>query len=157
VIFFLWNVLLALTWAFAVGSPSAGNLLLGFVLGWVVLGLGREILGTGGYARRVVKIADLAIFFAWELLLANIRVAWDVLTAKHYMKPAILAVPLEARSDAEIVLLANMISLTPGTLSLDISPDRRVLYVHSMYAGDPDRVKRQLKRGFERRVLEVLR
>ena len=156
-IYFLWNMLLALVWAFAIGVPSAGNLFLGFVLGWVVLWLGRSILGSAAYTRRIVKIAEFAVFFAWELLLANIRVAWDVLTVKRYVRPAILAVPLDARTDAEIVLLANLISLTPGTLSLDVSADRRFLYVHSMYTDDPERVKRQLKQGFERRVLEVLR
>ncbi|REK18424.1 MAG: Na+/H+ antiporter subunit E [Planctomycetota bacterium] len=156
-IFFLWNLLLALAWAFAVGVPSTGNLLLGFALGWGVLWLGRSILGSGDYTRRIAKIAEFAVFFAWKLLVANIRVARDVLTVKNYMQPAILAVPLDARTDAEIVLLANLISLTPGTLSLDVSHDRRFLYVHSMYTDDPEQAKLQLKQGFERRVLEVLR
>jgi len=155
--FFLWNVLLALTWGFAAGDPSAGNLGVGFILGWLVLWLGNGILGSGGYAWRIVKIAEFLFFFGWELLVANVRVAYDVLTVTHHMRPAILAVPLDARTDGEIVLLANLISLTPGTLSLDVSPDRRILYVHSMYTSDPDQVKRHLKQGFERRVLELLR
>jgi multicomponent Na+:H+ antiporter subunit E len=68
-----------------------------------------------------------------------------------------VAVPLDARTDAEIVLLANLITLTPGTLSLDLSDDRTVLYVHAMYLTDPDELRREIKEGFERRVLEVLR
>jgi multicomponent Na+:H+ antiporter subunit E len=155
--FFLWNMLLALTWAFAAGEPFASNLAFGFVLGWLVLWMGGEVLGSTVYARRIVKIGEFGLFFAWEMLVANIRVAYDVLTVTHHMRPAFLAVPLDARTDAEIVLLANLISLTPGSLSLDVSPDRRTLYVHAMYASDPEQVKRRLKEGFERRVLELLR
>lgn len=156
-IYFLWNVMLALVWTFAIGDLTASSLAIGFVLGWMALWLGRDVIGARDYTWRTRKIIELAAFFAWELVLANLRVAWDVLTAKHHMRPAILAVPLEARTDAEITLLANLISLTPGTLIVDISPDRQFLYVHSMYTDDPEQVKQQLKQGFERRVLEVLR
>lgn len=155
--FFLWNMLLALAWAFAVGDLSASSLAAGFLLGWAALWLGGGLLGSRPYTRRLVKIVEFAAFFARELLVANLRVARDVLTPKHYMRPAILAVPLDAQTDVEIVLLANLISLTPGTLSLDVSPDRRILFVHSMYTEDPETVKRQLKQGFERRVLELTR
>jgi multicomponent Na+:H+ antiporter subunit E len=75
------------------------------------------------------------------------------------MRPGIIAIPLDARTDLEITLLANLITLTPGTLSLDVSADRRVLYVHVMYIDNDDieAVRRSIKDGFERRVLEVLR
>lgn len=105
------------------------------------------------------QVVYFVLFFLWELWVANLRVAFDVLTPPYQMKPGIIAVPLDARTDAEITLLTNLITLTPGTLSLDISTDRRVLYVHTMYIdrGDIDRARRQIKEGFERRVLEVLR
>jgi multicomponent Na+:H+ antiporter subunit E len=73
------------------------------------------------------------------------------------MRPGVVAVPLDARTDAEITLLANLITLTPGTLSLDVSADRSFLYVHAMYVDDVNDVKRQIKDGFERRLLEVMR
>jgi multicomponent Na+:H+ antiporter subunit E len=71
----------------------------------------------------------------------------------------VVAIPLDAKSDIEITLLANLITLTPGTLSLDVSSDRSVLYIHVMYVDndDLDEVRRKIKSGFERRVLEVLR
>ena len=68
-----------------------------------------------------------------------------------------MAVPLDARTDAEITLFANVVSLTPGSLSLEVSPDRRTLYVHAMFLDDPDTFCRELKQGFERRVLELMR
>jgi multicomponent Na+:H+ antiporter subunit E len=68
-----------------------------------------------------------------------------------------VAIPLEARTDFEILFLANLITLTPGTLSLDVSADRKVLYVHAMFLEDRDGFRKQMKDGMERRLLEVLR
>ena len=104
---------------------------------------------------KIVKALELFVFLLWELLLANLRVAYDVLTPGYQMRPGVL----DARTDVEITLLANLITLTPGTLSLDVSSDRRVLYIHVMYIdrGDLEEVRRKIKSGFERRVLEVLR
>ena len=64
--------------------------------------------------------------------------------------------PLSARRDGEILLVAGLISLTPGTLSLDVSPDRKTLYLHAMFVDDPDALRQELKQGMERRVLEAL-
>jgi multicomponent Na+:H+ antiporter subunit E len=107
----------------------------------------------------VPQVARFAVFYLWQMLLSNLRVAYDVVTPTHYMRPGVIAVPLEARTDAEITLLANLITLTPGTLSLDLSADRRILFVHAMYIdhGDVDKARRQIKEGLERRVLQVLR
>ena len=73
------------------------------------------------------------------------------------MRPGIVAIPLEARTDDEITLLANVISLTPGTLSLDVSDDRKVLYIHAMFIDDEQQLRDEIKSGFERRLLDVLR
>jgi multicomponent Na+:H+ antiporter subunit E len=73
------------------------------------------------------------------------------------MRPGILAIPLELESDVQIMVLASLITLTPGTLCLDISEDRRTIYVHVMYLHDPDRVRQTIKDGFEKRVREVFR
>ena len=71
------------------------------------------------------------------------------------LSPGIVAVPLDLTSDAGITVLANLITLTPGTLSLDVSPDRRTLWVHALDVADPDAFRREVKEGFERRVKEV--
>ena len=154
----LWNVLLALVWVAMNGEPTTGSFAVGFLLGFVVLFFARTAVGGPDYVVRVWRVAGLFVFFIWELLKANVRVAYDVLTPRHRMRPGIVAVPLDARTDAEITLLANLITLTPGTLSLDVSSDRSVLYVHAMYIDDdPEEFRRSVKNGFERRVLEVLR
>ena len=155
---FLWNVLLALVWAAATGEFSLPNLLVGFALGYAILFFVRRDLGTGWYVARVPRAVGFAGFYLWQLIKANVRVAYDVVTPGYRMKPGVVAVPLDATTDAEITLLANLITLTPGTLSLDLSPDRRTLYVHVMYIDvDVDTTRREIKDSLERRVLGVLR
>jgi multicomponent Na+:H+ antiporter subunit E len=154
---FLWNILLALAWAALSGEFTLLNLMLGFALGFAVLLFVGPALGSSQYFAKVTRTSSFIGFFMRELVISNLRVAYDVLTPRHHMKPGIVAVPLDVRTDAEIVLLANLITLTPGTLSLDLSDDRTVLYVHTMYLDDPEELRREIKEGFERRVLEVLR
>ena len=73
------------------------------------------------------------------------------------LRPGIISIPLDVQTDEEIMLLVNLIMLTPGTLALDVSSDRRELFLHVMSADDPDAVRAQIKNGFERRVLGVMR
>lgn len=109
-----------------------------------------------GAARWFVRAIALAVFFSWELALANIRVAYEVLTPKHRMRPGIIAVSLATDSDLQTMLFANLITLTPGTLSLDVSDDRRTLYVHAMYVDDAHGTRMGLKRAFEQRIKDVI-
>lgn len=97
------------------------------------------------------------LFYIKEVLLSNVRVAYDVLTVRDHSDPAIIALPLDARTDFEILIVANLISMTPGTLSMDVSSDRKTLYIHAMFVDDAEELKRGLKRDFEGRVLKLLR
>lgn len=153
----VWNLGLALAWVGMTGRLNASNLIIGFFVGYVVLLVLEGPLAIGGQFRRTRVAVELLGIFIWEMLLANLRVAWDVVTPTHLMRPGVIAIPLDAREDLEILILANMVSLTPGTLSLDVSDDRSVLYIHAMYLHDRDRITRAIKDGFERRLLEVLR
>lgn len=109
--------------------------------------------------KKLPKIIGLLFFFLWELLLANLRLAWDAVTPGLDISPSIIALPLEAKTDSEIFLLTTLITLTPGTLSMEVTEDRSHLFVHCAYAGESTiaELKRSLKDGFERRVLEVMR
>lgn len=158
-ILFLWNLLLAVTWAVATGEFTLGNLIIGMVLGYFMLWLARRVLGETNYFRKVPQVLKFAGFYIKQMVLSNLRVAYDVVTPNHYMTPGVIAVPLDAKTDSEITLLANLISLTPGTLSLTVSDDRSTLYVHCMYipGNDIDAARHEIKHGLERRVLELLR
>lgn len=155
----LFNVLITIVWCWLQGSFSAGNVVGGFALGFVSLGLlsRTEIIRGRDYFKQVPQVLGLFFYFLWALVVANLRLAYDLLTPGIDTQPAIVAMPLDAQTDAEITLVASLISLTPGTLSMDVSPDRKVLYIHAMYANNPDELIASLKNGFEKRVLEVLR
>lgn len=153
--FFALNIILAVIWAALSGQFTPENVISGFVVGYVLLWLLRGALGGTSYVTKVPQVMRFIGFFLVELVRANLRVAWEVLTPGHTMHPAIVAIPLDLRNPLQITLLAQMITLTPGTLSLDVSSDRRVLYVHSMYVDDIDKFRAEIKDGFERRVREV--
>ena len=153
---FLLNVLLALAWIALTGQFSPINLVEGFILGYIMLWFVQRTVGPSRYFSKVRQVLGFAAFFAWELLLANLRVAYSVLAPSKSLRPGIVAIPLDVKTDAEITLLVNLITLTPGTLSLDVSDDRRVLYVHALYVDDVDDFRCQIKQGFERRVRELL-
>jgi multicomponent Na+:H+ antiporter subunit E len=154
---FLWNISLAFIWAAVTGRFSLSNVVLGMILGYAVLFIVQPLMGPSNYFRRIHQAIAFAFFYVWQLVLANLRVAADVLTPGARARPGVLAIPLEAKSDTEITMLANLITLTPGSVSLDISSDRRFLYLHAMYIDDIDQYREDVKTSFERRVLKVLR
>jgi multicomponent Na+:H+ antiporter subunit E len=153
----LWNILLAFTWAAVTGRFNLSNVVVGMILGYVVLFVAQPVMGSSSYFRRIHRVLGFALFYVWELILANLRVAYDVLTPKPRIRPGVLAIPLQAKTDAEITMLANLITLTPGSVSLDVSSDRRFLYLHAMYIADVEKYRESIKEQMERRVLEVLR
>jgi len=148
----LGSILLALVWAALEGEISLTNLLIGYGLGYAVL----TLLARGGVVSptlgaRTVHAVSLAGFFAYELVIANFRVAGDVLRGNR-MEPAVVGIPLDVTSDGEILLLSLLINITPGSVTIDLSDDRRTLYVHVMHMKTADETRREIKDGFERRV-----
>jgi len=105
---------------------------------------------------RIWKLCALGVYLVVELVVSSIKVAWDVITPRHRAKPGILAVPLDVRSDAAVTVLANLVSLTPGSLSLDVSEDRSTLFVHVMFIENLESVRAEIKEKIERRVKEAL-
>jgi multicomponent Na+:H+ antiporter subunit E len=152
----VWNLVLAGLWM-AMTELSGTNLFIGFVLGYFVLWVSPGVAQRTHYFRRVGQGLRFTGFFLRELAVATARISYDVLTPTPYMKPAVIGIPLDVETDAEIALLAIVVTLTPGSLALDVSSDRKTLYVHAMYVTDPEALRRDIKRGFERRILELLR
>ena len=154
---FLINFLFGVGFMIAVETFTLGTLVQGFIVGYGALWLTRPLYGESRYFMRVATIIRLGLFFIKALVVSNLRVLWDVVTPAHISRPGIIGILLDARTDLEIMLVANLISLTPGTLSVDLSEDRRTLYVHVMFLDDIEAVRQEIKQGLERRVLEVLR
>lgn len=154
--FALLNALLALCWAALSGTISAGSLLTGFVLGFGALWFARDMIGSDSrYFRSVLRSIRLAFYFLWELVKSCVAVAGEVLARHPRMRPAIVEMPLGVKSDLEIMLVANLITLTPGTLTVDVTPDRSALIIHALFADDPEATVAELKSGMERMVREV--
>ncbi len=155
---FLYNIIISLFWALLTGQVTVGNLAIGFALGYATLSLlypATELKTS--YFQKTLQFVRFALVFIRELLVSTWRVAQDVVKPLPQMRPGVIGIPLDARTDLEITMLANIISLTPGTLSLDVSEDRKTLYIHAMYVVNPDDLRREIKEGLERRLLELLR
>ena len=150
------NIILAIAWVAFTGSVSLTGLISGFAIGYAALWLIQPLIGTSTYFRRVTAWIKLIIMFHYELIVSSFAVAMDVLTPKHRARPAIIEVPLDVTSDSGILLVTNLISLTPGTLSLDVSEDRKTLLVHAMFADDHDALRKSLKDGMERWVIDAV-
>ncbi len=156
--FLLLNLLLAITWAAITANFTFTGLAIGYVLGYVALWFTQPIFGQGPspYFTRVIAGIKLLVYFHYELIKSSIDVAWDVLTPRAHATPSLIEMPLDAKSDLEILLVTNLISLTPGTLSVDVTEDRSTLIVHAMFAEDPQALVDDLKNGMERMVMEAV-
>ncbi|MEO1192656.1 MAG: Na+/H+ antiporter subunit E [Pseudomonadota bacterium] len=153
---YILNGGLALGWSALMGNFTLSSLTVGFILGYFALLLARPLFGETTYFERIWYILRLAFLFVYELIVSSLQVVWDVVTPTHLSRPGIIAMPLAAKGEGEILLVANLISLTPGTLSLDVSDDQETLYVHGMFVDDPDALRAELKNGMERWVMEAL-
>jgi len=106
---------------------------------------------------KVPLAIGLIIYLVWEMILSTLQVAHNVVMPNPHMKPGVVAVPLDIKSNVEILILANCITLTPGSLTLDVSEDRKTLYAHAMFIESPEKFRQAVKSGFERRILELFR
>jgi multicomponent Na+:H+ antiporter subunit E len=152
------NILLAVAWAALQGEFSLAQLVLGYLLGFVIL----DALARGGvvpatYRNKVRAVLRLLGFLGQQFVVANIKMALDVLGPTQRIKPAIVRVPLDATDDYEILLLSTLINLTPGSIVLDLANDKSAIYVHVMHFTTTEAISAEIKEGFERRVLEVWR
>ena len=154
---FLSNILLMLIWVFLTGEYNFYNFFFGFVFSFLIIWLIDSSSGQSKYVKIVPRVISFIFFFNYELIKANVQVAYEVMTPGLKVTPGIIKIPLDVKTDFEISFLANLITLTPGTLSLDVSDDKKVLYVHSMYVKDKEEFIWSIKNGFEKRILQITR
>ncbi|WP_078552739.1 Na+/H+ antiporter subunit E [Bacillus alkalicellulosilyticus] len=151
----LLNVVLAFIWAFLQNSYTLVDFFIGYMVGLLILFVLRRFLTFDFYFRRVFAVIKLALLFARELVLANIDVIKIVLSPKMNIQPGIIAVPTQLKADWEVTLLGALISLTPGTLTMDFSDDNQILYIHSIDVPDKEAMIRQIHNTFEKAIMEV--
>jgi multicomponent K+:H+ antiporter subunit E len=156
----VWTVLLTLTWLSLNGSASPGQVLIGLALG---LGLPYAMQGfwppTPRKSPRSIRAFGRALAFgalvAWDVVVANLQVARAVVSPLDRLRPGFAVVPLELEDPRAISVLAHAITLTPGTVTVDVAPDGRSLLVHALDMPDPEAAVRQIKERYERRVREI--
>ena len=150
------NVLLTLVWVALTGNFLFVNFVFGFFLSFLILWLMSSNSGDTKYFSRIPLVISFFFYFIYELIKANLQVTLDVITPRFSMKPGIVRIPLSVTTNLEISLLANVITLTPGTLVLDVSDDRKVMYVHGMFIRDEQKFIDDIKNGFEKRIIQIL-
>lgn len=154
-----WSVVLAATWLSIIGTTYVGHVLLAVALGLGIPYALRDAWPARPPFRRpwlalARSLAFLALVLG-DVIVANLQVARAVLGPVRRLQPGFATVPLDLQDDRAIVVLAHTVTLTPGTLSVDVAPDRRSLVVHALHMPDPEAAVREIKERYERRVREI--
>ncbi|MGV3264010.1 Na+/H+ antiporter subunit E [Cytobacillus pseudoceanisediminis] len=153
----LLNVFLGFMWMFLTGSYEPVAFLKGYLFGLLIIFTFRRFFDSRFYLLRVVAVINLLFLFIKELILANIGVLKVLLRPKLDMRPGIFAYPTVLKKDWEITVLSNLITLTPGTLVVDVSPDNKILYIHAIDIEDVEETIDSIRNSFEKAILEVSR
>ena len=152
----LLSAILLVLWLLLANELSVGHLLLGAVLGWAVPLYTARFWPEEVRVRRPFVLLRFVAVVLFDIVVANVTVARLILGPSARMQPAFLTMPLMLRSEVAISLLANTISLTPGTVSVFLSADRRSLIIHSLHTTAPDDVITTIRRRYEQPLKEVL-
>jgi multicomponent Na+:H+ antiporter subunit E len=154
---FIINILLMFVWVLITAHFDIINFIVGFAFSYIAIWVSLGQRGKSKYFKKLPAMIAFFFYFVWEFLIANFYVFYDIVTLKHHMNPAIVAVPLTVNTEMEITIFANLITLTPGTLSLDVSNDKKVIYVHTMYLKNKEQFISELKNGLEKKLLYLMR
>lgn len=153
--FYLTNVFLAVLWMLLWGAFDIYYLVAGFVLGYMLLGLVSRTVRGKGYGTKGWKLISFGTYFVRILIKANLQVAWEIITPGYGMTPRLIRYDVQGLTPLQVTSLANTITLTPGTLSVDISDDEQCLYVHCMYANNRHATVRELDELRDRLMKEL--
>lgn len=150
------TILLAVVWTLLQNEISAGMVVFGIILGIIIPRATAVWWPDRPVGFRIGKMIAYVILVLWDIVVANVQVAWIVLTRRNKnLRPAWVIIPLDLRSAEAITVLAGTITLTPGTVSADISCNGRTLLVHALDAPDPDAVRDEIKQRYEARLKEI--
>lgn len=149
------NAIIAFMWMFLTESYTFTSFLVGYMIGAVLLLILDRFFPGTYYLRRVYKVIVLVLIFIRELILSNISIVKMVYTPKLTFEPGIFAYPTSLKKEWEITLLANLITLTPGTLSVAISEDNTQIFIHAMHIDSTRDSINDIKNTFEKAIAEV--
>ncbi|WP_425039467.1 Na+/H+ antiporter subunit E [Primorskyibacter sp. S187A] len=152
----LLTLILTIVWVMLQNDITAGMAVFGLILGILIPWITSIWWPDTPQGFRMGKMITYTIMVLWDIIIANIQVAWIVLAVPNSkLKPAWIAVPLELKQPEAITLLAGTITLTPGTVSADLSAEGHSLLVHVLHTDDAEAVRDEIKERYERRLLEI--
>lgn len=156
---FLLNLLLSLVWVALTGHLNYTNFMFGFIIGFFILWLLARASKAEerNYFYRVPKIILFIFSFFYDMIRANIEVTQEIMTPRLNMTPGIIAYEHSLQTDFEITMITNLIALTPGTMVLKISDDKKILYIHGLYIKDKEKFVERLRNGLEKKLIEIIR
>ena len=150
------SALLVLTWLLLVNDFRWGSLVFGMILGLVIPLLIKPYWPYRSSLKSLPKYSAYILLVFWDIIVANVQVARIVLFKPNsQLRPAWIVIPLEIRTPEAITVLAGTITLTPGTVSCDLSTCGHALLVHCLHAPDPDSVVVDIKTRYESRLKEI--
>lgn len=152
----LLTLTLTLVWLMLLNSLSLGGILFGLFLGVTVPLLTAAFWPQRPRVRNPLKIAEYMLIVLWDIVVANFEVAYIVVfRSNRSLRSHFIAIPLEIYSPEAITVLAGTITMTPGTVTADLSADGRSLLVHCLDTGDPDGEVAGIKNRYESRLKEI--
>lgn len=149
------SALLLVVWLLAFNSLAPGVVLLGVVIAVALPRLTSAFWPEAPQRVRLRHVPRLLVVVLWDIVVANVRVALLILGPSRRLRPRFLEVPLELESAFAITTLAGIITLTPGTVSANLSGDRRTLLVHALSERDPEGAVATIKARYERPLREI--
>lgn len=152
----LLTLILAVVWVLLQNEVTSGMVVFGIILGIIIPRITSVWWPDTPQGFRLGKMISYSVMVIWDILVANVQVAWIVLTVPNAkLKPAWIVIPLELKHPEAITILAGTITLTPGTVSSDLSDEGHSLLVHVLHTDDPDGVRDEIKSRYESRLLEI--
>jgi len=152
----LLSISLVVIWLLLVNQLSFGHLLLGLILGIAVPLYTSRFWPDHVHVRNPMVLLRFIGVVLYDILVANVVVARLIIGRQERLEPAFLVMPLRLETDVAISVLANTISLTPGTVSTYLSADRRCLIIHSLHTTDPEEVLETIRQRYETPLKEIL-
>ena len=151
----LQSLVLFVAWLLLNNSIAAGHILLALIFAIAIPRFCAPVQSPQPKAHKPLKIVNYFLVLIWDIMVANLRVAALILGRNRDLSPSFIAVPLDMRDELPITILASTISLTPGTLSADVSEDREWLYVHALDVDNEAELIAEIKQRYERPLKEI--
>ncbi len=152
----LLTLVLTVVWVLLQNSLTPGAVVLGAFLGLLIPLFTRKFWPDAPRMRNLPMIIEYALVVLWDIVVANVQVAYLILFRRAAsLESRFMAVPLDIRTPEAITILAGTITMTPGTVTADLSSDGRCLLVHGLDVGDVEETVGTIKRRYERRLKEI--